>query len=83
MNALINKHKDKPCVDCGIKYPSYVMDFDHIDATTKVTNICNLKRHRVAFVKIEAEIAKCEVVCANCHRERTNKRNPARYGKRN
>lgn len=81
LDELIIKHKDKPCADCGVKYPPYVMDFDHLDGDTKEFGICYMRRHRMAFDKIEAEIAKCEVVCANCHRERTNQRNPARYTK--
>ncbi len=81
LDELILKYKDKPCADCGIKYPPYVMDFDHLDGDTKEFGICYMRRHRMAFDKIVAEIEKCEVVCANCHRERTNQRNPARYTK--
>jgi hypothetical protein len=79
LDELIIKHKSKPCADCDIQYPPYVMDFDHLDGETKEFGISYMRRHRMAFDKIEAEIAKCEVVCANCHRERTNQRNPARY----
>ena len=81
LDELIIRHKSKPCADCGIQYPPYVMDFDHLDGDTKEFGICHMRRRRMAFDKIEAEIAKCEVVCANCHRERTNQRNPARYTK--
>lgn len=81
LDELILKHKSKPCADCGVQYPPYVMDFDHLDGDTKEFGICHMRRHRMAFAKIKAEIAKCEVVCANCHRERTNQRNPARYTK--
>lgn len=79
LDELINKYKSIPCTDCNIQYPPYVMDFDHLDGDTKKFNISHMRRHRMAFSKIEIEIAKCEVVCANCHRERTNQRNPARY----
>lgn len=81
LDELINTAKSKPCADCGVEYPPYVMDFDHLDGETKILGICEMRRHRMAFEKITAEIAKCEVVCANCHRERTNQRNPARYTK--
>lgn len=81
LDALINSYKDKPCADCGVKYPPYVMDLDHVDPTQKVDKISTMRRRRMAFAKIVAEIAKCEVVCSNCHRERTNKQNPSRYSK--
>lgn len=36
----------------------------------------------MAFDKIVAEMNKCEVVCANCHAERSNTRRPSlRYAK--
>ena len=46
------------------------MDFDHVRGT-KVTILAKLRSGRASLSKIEAEIAKCEVVCANCHRIRT------------
>ena len=66
---LIRKAKDQPCADCGKSYPYYVMDLDHVRGT-KVQNVANL-RGRVGTEKLLEEIAKCDVVCANCHRERT------------
>lgn len=81
LDELINSYKSKPCADCGVSYPPYVMDFDHIDPENKTDKISTMRRKRMAFAIIEAEIAKCEVVCANCHRERTNNQTPARYTK--
>lgn len=69
-SAWLNKQKDKPCIDCGIKYPCYVMDFDHIG--TKTFNINNGKY--AGIKRIKEELKHCEVVCSNCHRERTYKR---------
>jgi hypothetical protein len=59
----------RPCFDCGVAYPNYVMDFDHVRGTkdrdvSACTTLAMLKR----------EIAKCDLVCANCHRERTFRR---------
>lgn len=62
-----------PCADCGETYPHYVMDFDHLDAETKVDNVTSLIRLG-GKKRVLDEIAKCEVVCSNCHRERTFKR---------
>ncbi len=61
-----------PCTDCGNYYPHYIMDYDHIDASTKKEKVSTLARcsKKTAL----EEIAKCELVCANCHRERTHQR---------
>lgn len=83
MDALILTYKSKPCRDCGKTYPPYVMDFDHVDPKNKEYGVCHMRRKRMAFSKIVEEIEKCELVCANCHRERTEKRSPypSRYKK--
>jgi hypothetical protein len=59
-----------PCTDCGINYPYYVMDFDHIQ--DKIKNVGRLMKN--SHNTLLKEIAKCEIVCSNCHRERTQKR---------
>ena len=65
--------KKKPCMDCGIQYPHYVMDFDHRDRKTKLTSINRMINfHSYAAKKIMEEIEKCDLVCANCHRIRTH-----------
>lgn len=81
LDELINSYKDRPCTDCGIKYPPYVMDLDHVDPSNKFLKLSTMRRRRMSFDLIKEELVKCEVVCANCHRERTNKQNPARYTK--
>lgn len=48
------------------------MDFDHRPGETKLFDIC--LGYRYSRKKLDAEIAKCDVVCANCHRDRTYKR---------
>lgn len=73
--TLLEKLKNKPCDDCGIIYPPWVMDYDHRDGKTKIGNVSFLVfRKLVNFDKIQEEIEKCDLVCANCHRERTYKR---------
>jgi len=67
---LLSKLKDKPCADCGLKYPTWVMEFDHVTGI-KSDGVGNLFARGKSLARILAEIAKCEVVCANCHRERT------------
>ena len=71
-SALIRAEKDKPCADCGVRYPYYVMHFDHLGAEPKLFNLGRAGAR--AWASIQAEIAKCDVVCANCHAERTFRR---------
>jgi hypothetical protein len=68
-----------PCVDCGINYPYYVMDFDHVRGV-KHANVMELVS-TLSKKRIDQEIAKCEIVCSNCHRIRTHMRKMAKRGK--
>jgi len=58
-----------PCVDCG-QADLVVLQFDHRDGTEKVSTIGAMLNH-CSWVKLFAEVAKCDVRCANCHRLRT------------
>ena len=58
-----------PCMDCKISYPYYMMDFDHVRGT-KQANVAELI-NTLSKKRLDAEIAKCEIVCSNCHRART------------
>ena len=69
---LVRTVKARPCADCGQPYPPYVMDFDHVRGV-KVGNIAHMKTY-VPTATLRAEIAKCDVVCANCHRIRSHAR---------
>jgi hypothetical protein len=71
LRAAIVEAKNVPCTDCGRSYPSYVMDFDHV-GDDKDCEVANLVNRNVSLSRLVVEIAKCEVVCANCHRERTH-----------
>ena len=75
LRNLVLKCKSVPCADCGCAYPYYVMDFDHLPGQDKSFGICaGVSIHKYTLEKLKTEIAKCEVVCSNCHRERTHKR---------
>ena len=67
----INRIKSVPCMDCGIQYPPFVMDFDHRDPTMKTNGVSRLQRS-AGWSKVLEEINKCDIVCANCHRIRTH-----------
>lgn len=64
--------KSRACADCGIQYPYYVMDFDHREGETKEYELNRIDR--MTTRALLREIEKCDVVCANCHRERTYQR---------
>lgn len=66
-----NYLKQHPCVDCSESDP-IVLDFDHIKGE-KVKSVCALSRSGCCLEKVKAEIEKCEVRCANCHRRKTAK----------
>lgn len=60
-----------PCADCGESDP-VVLEFDHVRGT-KVASVARLMLGGKQ-ARLETEMAKCEVVCANCHRRRTANR---------
>jgi hypothetical protein len=70
LEQWVREFKQKPCADCGKEYPYYVMQFDHLSDKEFVL----AKARLFSKKKILEEIHKCEVVCANCHAERTHKR---------
>ena len=75
---LLRKAKVGSCADCGVLYPPYVMDFDHRPGERKVANITVLVKRGAPKAVLLAEMAKCDLVCANCHRERTYQRTLAK-----
>jgi len=71
--ARINAIKlERGCADCGYAAHPAALEFDHLPGVGKVQNIAAMPCN--SWAAIEAEIAKCEVVCANCHRIRTAER---------
>ena len=67
---LIDYFKSHPCVECGEADP-IVLEFDHLRDKSFTIGQSLLKRR---WRDIVAEMEKCEVVCANCHRRRTAER---------
>ena len=67
---LIEYFRENPCRDCGETDP-VVLEFDHLYG--KAFNISKGLRDR-NWQSVLAEIAKCDVVCSNCHRRRTARR---------
>ena len=69
---LCNYLLDHPCVDCGEKDLA-VLEFDHTGQIPKFKAISHLIKDQVSLIKLQEEIDKCEVRCANCHRRKTAK----------
>jgi hypothetical protein len=69
--AVMREAKSAPCADCGGLFPPECMDFDHVRGD-KVD--CVARMFMGGGAAFLAEIAKCEVVCSNCHRIRTKER---------
>ncbi len=82
IRELIGILKDVPCADCGKRYSRYVMDFDHVRGDKHFT--IGRSQEHPDLEAVAEEIAKCDVVCANCHREREFQRrqdgNEKEYG---
>ena len=68
---LIEFFRTHPCLDCGELDP-VVLEFDHVRGEKKFDVGQCLARN--TWQTVLDEIAKCEVVCANCHRRRTARR---------
>ena len=59
---------ESTCKACGEDDP-LVLEFDHRDPATKAYNVTDM--YVLSEAKIAEEIAKCDILCANCHRRRT------------
>lgn len=71
--AMLNKLKtDKGCETCGYNANPAALQFDHIDPETKLVTPSGKRLTPGAMLSysqamIHAEIAKCRILCANCH----------------
>lgn len=66
---FVSKLKSKtPCLDCGGTFHPAAMEFHHVGP--KAGNVGEMVNKGISLARLEAEIAQCELVCANCHRVR-------------
>lgn len=72
-NEVRQLKESSPCMDCGIFYPHYVMDYDHRPGVEKIDSPSQVLANK-GLAAFMAEIEKCDLVCANCHRARTHTR---------
>ena len=92
LQRLVIEAKSRPCADCGGTFPYWVMDLDHRGDEPKFFNPGSAygsswtkrdvyRRREITEDILLAEIAKCDAVCANCHRQRGHDRTGApKYG---
>lgn len=73
--AFVDAYKlARGCADCGYHDHPAALDFDHLPGTVKTYAIAEIRNRWTSPEKLATELAKCEVVCANCHRIRTSNR---------
>lgn len=76
--GIVIEAKKAPCTDCGNPFPPICMDFDHREGEEKIFGykggVSALVNVGAAVETLQAEIEKCDLVCANCHRIRTAKK---------
>jgi hypothetical protein len=68
--AYIKIKESTPCTDCSKYYPHYIMEWDHVQGEKKF-NIAELAVRGPTSSQLLEELAKCELVYANCHATRT------------
>lgn len=62
---MVNYMAGKSC-PCGVSDPR-LLAFDHIDPTEKRRNIADIVSKGLGLDKLKEEIAKCRILCHNCH----------------
>ena len=76
---LLRELRRRPCADCDRRYEPHQMDFDHRNPPTKSFRLSSSRGMLAGEADLRREIAKCDVVCANCHRVRTIRAERARH----
>ena len=70
IRAYLIELKSRPCADCGETHPYWAVDFDHRDPKQKEFSL-GAASTLGSMKRAVAEAAKCDIVCALCHRYRT------------
>ena len=71
-NAILLSKLASGCMDCK-ETDLIVLELDHRDSSQKKYKISDVRRTKIKIEDFIAEVDKCDVVCANCHRRRTAK----------
>ncbi len=73
IETLLERLKDNPCTDCRQSFRPEAMEFDHVRGKKKFA----ISQSPGDMEAVRRELEKCELVCANCHRQRTAMRHLA------
>lgn len=76
---MLREWRQVPCSDCGGRYEPHQMDFDHRDPAAKSFTLMSGRASLKSRAVLEAEAAKCDVVCANCHAVRSQRQAANRW----
>jgi hypothetical protein len=75
----LQAYKEKMgCIDCAKDFPHYVLEFDHRPEFKKFGVVSRILK-KYGAEKAWEEVAKCDVVCSNCHKLRTHSRQYPNY----
>ena len=66
VHQYVTAAKAPGCRACGYNTHPAALDWHHLDPTTKSFNLSQAPRHQIG--KVKRELAKCILLCANCHR---------------
>ena len=64
----LNSLKADGCIKCG-ETETICLDYHHIDPSNKEFAISSALIHNISRERVLAEISKCVLLCANCHRK--------------
>lgn len=56
------------CKQCGEDHPA-TLDLHHRNPEEKEAGFAKMIRDKWSKVRIDAELKKCDILCANCHRK--------------
>src|SRR6516165_1420885 len=63
---LQNLKKDLQCIRCGESYPA-CLDLHHRDPAGKDMSLGSAISRGWSLARLQSELEKCDVLCANCH----------------
>ena len=72
IRAMIREARNQPCTDCNVQFPWYIMEFDHARGVKEFGISVGAVKYGIE--KVRAEMKKCDIVCRNCHGDRTYRR---------